>query len=214
MKHAWLAWLFALVCASGWAQTPPTHQHGFGGAEHWAHIFDDPARDAWQKPHEVIAALALSQNATVADIGAGTGYFSARLANMLPQGRVFAVDLEPDMVRYLKERAQREKLPNLEPVQAAADDPRLPAPVDCALLVDTYHHIGARVDYFRRLRDKLKPGGSVAIIDFRPDAPMGPPKSARIAAPQVIDEMQRAGYTLAREHAFLPHQYFLVFRPR
>ncbi len=214
MKHALLGLLLALVWASAGAQMPHDQHHSFAGAEHWAHVFDDPARDAWQKPHQVIQALALAPNATVADIGAGTGYFSARLAHMLPKGRVFAADIEPDMVRYLKERAQREKLPNLEPVLAAPDDPRLPAKVDRVLVVDTYHHIEAREAYFRRLRASLKPGGEVAIVDFTPDAPMGPPKRARIPAPQVVDEMQRAGYALAAEHKFLPNQFFLVFRPR
>src|SRR6185503_276295 len=92
------------------AQSPGTHQHSFGDAEKWAHVFDDPQRDAWQKPHEVIRALGLAPDAVVADIGAGTGYFSARLANMLPKGRIFAADIEPAMVRYLAERAARENL--------------------------------------------------------------------------------------------------------
>src|SRR5689334_24072709 len=92
------------------AQSPHTHQHSFGDAEKWAQIFDDPKRDAWQKPHEVIQALALKPDAVVADIGAGTGYFSARVANMLPKGRVYAVDTEPDMVKHLKEQAKRERL--------------------------------------------------------------------------------------------------------
>jgi ubiquinone/menaquinone biosynthesis C-methylase UbiE len=87
------------------AQTPHTHQHGFGDAEKWAHVFDDPERDAWQKPHQVIQALGLKPDAVVADLGAGTGYFSVRLARMLPKGKVYAVDLEPDMVKYLGERA-------------------------------------------------------------------------------------------------------------
>src|SRR5262252_498858 len=88
------------------AQSPHTHQHSFGDAEKWAHVFDDPERDAWQKPHEVIKALALKPDAAVADLGAGTGYFSARLANMFPKATVYAVDLEPDMAKYLGERAQ------------------------------------------------------------------------------------------------------------
>src|SRR5688572_28419135 len=87
------------------AQTPHTHRHGFGDAEKWAKVFDDPERDAWQKPHEVIQALALKPDAIVADIGAGTGYFSVRFARMLPNGRVYGVDTEPGMVKHLAERA-------------------------------------------------------------------------------------------------------------
>jgi predicted methyltransferase len=115
------------------AQSPDSHQHSFGDAEKWAHVFDDPERDAWQKPHEVVRALALKPDATVADIGAGTGYFAARLAKMLPKGTVYAVDLEPDMVKYLGERAKREGVKNLRPVAASADDVRLPAKVDLIL---------------------------------------------------------------------------------
>jgi len=196
------------------AQSPHTHQHSFGDAEKWAHVFDDPERDAWQKPHAVIEALALKPDAAVADLGAGTGYFAARLANMLPKATVYAVDLEPDMVKYLGERAKREGLANLKPVQATAGEARLPAKVDLVLLVDVYHHIEARERYFRALAASLHPGARVAVIDFRLDSPEGPPKAARIAPEQVKAELARAGYALAEEHAFLPRQYFLVFRPR
>jgi predicted methyltransferase len=195
------------------AQSPHTHQHSFGDAEKWAHVFDDPKRDAWQKPHEVIRALELKPDAVIADIGSGTGYFSARLANMVPGGRVYGVDTEPDMVRYLAERAKREGLKNIAPVKGAPDDPRLPEKVDLVLLVDVYHHVEDRGRYFRRLAGSLKPGGRIAVIDFRMDAPNGPPKSARIAPERVKAELKSAGYVLAGEHEFLPNQYFLVFRP-
>jgi len=204
----------ALWAHTAAAQSPHTHQHSFGDAEKWSHVFDDPERDAWQKPHDVLQALALKPDAVVADVGAGTGYFSARLANMLPKATIYAVDLEPDMVKYLGERAKREGLANLKPVQAAAGDARLPAKVDLVLLVDVYHHIEARERYFRELAASIKPGGRLAVIDFRLDSPEGPPKATRIAPEQVKAELSRAGYALAEEHAFLPRQYFLVFRPR
>jgi len=195
------------------AQSPHTHRHSFGDAEKWAHVFDDPERDAWQKPHEVIRQLSLEPNARIADIGAGTGYFAARLANMVPEGRVYAVDIEPDMVRYLGERAKREKLQNLLPVAGTPDDPKLPQKVDLILLVDVYHHIENRTDYFRKLRAFLRPGGRIAIIDFKLDSPEGPPRAARVGPEAVVAEMAAAGYAVAAEHAFLPRQYFLIFRP-
>jgi SAM-dependent methyltransferase len=192
----------------------PDHaHHRFSGAEHWAKVFDDPERDKWQKPHEVITALKLPGDAAVADIGAGTGYFAVRLAHMLPRGRVYGVDLEPDMVKYLNERAQKENLGNLSAVQAAPDDARIPSSVDLVILVDVYHHVGKRSDYFNKLRGALKPGGRIAIIDFKPDSPIGPPKNARVAPERVKTEMRNAGYTLDNEHAFLPNQYFLIFKP-
>jgi SAM-dependent methyltransferase len=189
------------------------YHHRFDDAEKWARVFDDPARDAWQKPDEVIRALGLASDTKIADIGAGTGYFAARLARAVPSGRVYAVDSAPDMVRYLAERAQREGLANLVAVQAAEGGPKLPEPVDVALLVDVYHHIPSRTDYFAALRSGLRPGGRVAIVDFRLDSPRGPPRSARIPPDTVKQELARAGYAPVMEHDFLPDQYFLVFAP-
>jgi SAM-dependent methyltransferase len=187
--------------------------HRFRDAEKWARIFDDPARDEWQKPADVIRALKLAPEALVADIGAGTGYFAVRLARAVPKGRVYGVDAEPEMVRYLGERAKREGLVNLTAVSAKGGDPNLPQPVDLVILVDTYHHVPDRERYFRDLTKLLKPGGRLAIVDFTLDSPVGPPKRARIPAERVKQELSRAGYALAEEHGFLPNQYFLVFRP-
>jgi predicted methyltransferase len=194
------------------AQSPHTHQHSFGDAEKWAKIFDDPKRDAWQKPHEVIQALKLKADAIIADIGAGTGYFAVRFAHMVPQGKVYGVDTEADMVKHLAERAKREGLKNLSAVTGKPDDPRLPEKADLIVMVDVYHHIDGRESYFRRLQESLRPGGRIAIIDFRLDSPQGPPKSARIAPERVKNELKAAGFVLAGEHTFLPNQYFLVFR--
>ncbi|HEY6240953.1 MAG TPA: class I SAM-dependent methyltransferase [Burkholderiales bacterium] len=215
MKHflSALAAALTVACLSVSAQTPPAHQHSFSGAERWAKEFDDPKRDAWQKPHEVITALALAPDAEVADIGSGTGYFAARLAHFVPRGRVYGVDAEPDMVKYLAERAKREGLANLVSLAGAPDDPRLPAKVDLILMVDVYHHIAGREEYFRRLQGSLKAGGRIAVIDFSKNATMGPPKRERISPERVRSELVNAGYAFVEEHAFLPNQYFLVFRP-
>lgn len=195
------------------AQAPHDHRHSFGDADQWAKVFDDPDRDAWQKPHEVIQALALKPDATVADIGAGTGYFTMRLAHMTARGRVYAVDTEPAMVKHLAARAKQEGLSNVTAIQAKPANPALPGKSDLVLLVDVYHHVEDRERYFRRLQVSLKPGGRVAIIDFRMDSPAGPPQNARIEPGRVKEEMGHAGYVLAQEHDFLPNQYFLVFQP-
>lgn len=206
--------LLSLLATLAWGQAVHDHRHRFDDAEKWSHIFDDPKRDEWQKPHELIRALALPEDAAVADVGAGTGYFSVRLARMLPKGRVYAADVEPGMVRHLAQRARREKLANLVAVQSAPDDARLPEKVDLALLVDVYHHIEDRGRYFARLKESLKPAARVAIVDFTLDSSYGPPPRARIAPDRVKAELAAAGYTLAEQHDFLPEQYFLVFRPR
>lgn len=218
MKFPACAYLFPLLLA--WvpvaataAQSHHTGHHRFSDAEQWAKKFDDPQRDAWQKPHEVIQALQLKPDALIADIGAGTGYFAVRLAHMLPKARVFGVDSEPDMVKYLGERAQREGLNNLSVVAAEPGNPRLPEKVDLILLVDVYHHVDKREQYFRQLQQSLRPQGRLAIIDFRLDSPVGPPPAARVAPDRVKKELHSAGYTLLQAHAFLPHQYFLIFQP-
>jgi len=205
--------LACLLAAAATAQTLPPHHHGFGDAAEWAKVFDDPERDGWQRPDEVIRALRLAPGAQVADIGAGTGYFTVRIARAVPGGHVYAEDIEPDMVRYVAERARREGLANVTALLGAPDDPRLPVAVDRVLVVDTYHHIEARVAYFRRLQRLLKPDAEVAIVDFTRQSPMGPPPAMRLNPDAVKVEMARAGYVSAGELA-LPNQYLLLFRPR
>ena len=214
---AGFAWLLAAPLL---AQTPATHHHSFADAPRWAKVFDDPARDAWQKPHEVIMALKLAPDAIVADIGAGTGYFALRLAHALPAGRVYGTDTEAQMVAYLDQRAKQAGVQNIIAVRASsatggtagtAGATGLSEKVDLALLVNVYHHIDDRVAYFGKLREQLKPGGRIAIIDFHARSPVGPPVRERLSAAQVRDEMRAAGFRVIEEPGFLPHQYFLIF---
>ena len=203
--------LLALAAAPAPAQAPHTHQHGFADADKWAQSFDDPARDAWQKPHEVIMALGLKPDQVVADVGAGTGYFSMRLAHFVPQGKVYGVDTEPKMVEYLDKRARAAGLANLTAVVSTPDDAKLPEKVDLVLLVDVFHHIEGRAAYFAKLRKSLKPGGRVAIIDFNARSKVGPPVAERLSPAKVKAEMRAAGYRSVAEPGFLPNQYFLIF---
>ena len=186
--------------------------HSFGDAEKWAKEFDNPQRDAWQKPDEVLDALHLQRTDKVADIGAGTGYFSVRIAKRVPDGKVFSVDIEPDMLHYLGERAHREHLSVLLPVRGTTDSPNLPEPVDVVLIVDTYHHIENRISYFAKLRDLLLRNGRLAIVDFRVDAPDGPPSELRLPPEKITAVLDAAGYSLIETHTFLPRQNFLVFQ--
>jgi cyclopropane fatty-acyl-phospholipid synthase-like methyltransferase len=209
---------FVLLVATGIGaqqQQPskPDHMtHKFDDPAKFAKSFDDPARDTWQMPSRVIDALALKPGMKVADIGAGTGYFSMRLARVPAGIAVFAVDVEPAMIDHLKKRAAAEKADNLTTVLAGATSPNLPEPVDVVLVVDTYHHLPNRPAYFRDLRKSLKPGGRVAIVDFRKEAPEGPPVDFRFTPQQIEDEMKQAGYQLEASHDFLPRQHFLIFR--
>jgi SAM-dependent methyltransferase len=191
----------------------PDHmEHSFADAEKYAKSFDDPARDAWQMPDRVIAALRLKPGQSVADIGAGTGYFSVRLARTPAAPKVFAVDIEQSMVDYVRARAKREGLANIVGVKADADRSNLPEAVDVVLIVDTYHHLPNRVAYFTALKTLMKPGAKLAIVDFRKDAPgEGPPPEFRFTPDQISGELSKAGFTLQSHYDFLPRQMFLVY---
>jgi ubiquinone/menaquinone biosynthesis C-methylase UbiE len=213
-----------LLAAPAWgsragAQSPQaphdaTAHHPFTDVEKWKRIFDDPKRDEWQKPKQVVEALGLSPGSIVADLGAGTGYFERYLSKAVsPGGIVLAIDTEPAMVRQLAERALKEGTANVVPVLALPQEPFLPpGRVDRVLIADTYHHVDDRIRYFRRLGDLLAPGGRVAIVDFhkRP-LPVGPPPEHKLSREFVLDEMKQAGYRLSDEKTFLPYHYFLIF---
>jgi ubiquinone/menaquinone biosynthesis C-methylase UbiE len=202
--------------ASGPASDDATTHHSFSDPEKWAKVFDDPGRDEWQKPGEVVKALGVKPGMTAADLGAGTGYFMAALSQAAGSGGVvLEIDTEPEMVGYLAKRAKKEALLNVVPVLALDEEPFLPkGRVDRVLIVDTYHHIDDRRAYFTRMRQSLTPGGRVAVVDFhkRP-LPVGPPPEHKLEREVVVHEMEQAGYRLADEPTFLPYQYFLIFAP-
>lgn len=210
-----------LVAAGSLAQTHEGHQHPphdddatishrFEDAEAWAARFEDPERDAWQLPDKIVATLVTNETVRIADIGSATGYFPVRFAKAAPEGMVIGVDIEPDMVFYLNDRARKEGLSNLVSVLAAPDDPHLPTTVDLVFICNTYHHISDRIDYFIRLKEQLRADGRVSIVDYRPSSKKGPPH--KLAAEVVESEMAEAGYDIVERHDFLPEQYFLVFR--
>ena len=195
------------------AQHHAGHQmpHRFENAEQWAKSFDDPARDAWQRPDDVLAALGLRPGMAIADVGAGTGYFTVRLARAVPDGQVIATDIEPDMVRYVVERAKREGLGNVTAVLAGAADPNLPAAsVDRILIVDVWHHIADRVRYATGLAAALRPGGQVAIVDFTMTSAHGPPPKHRLTPEAIMADLRAAGLEASVSPARLPEQYIVV----
>lgn len=210
-----LVTVFAAGCAlCGCAHGQSHAEHGptFGNADAWVTHFENPHRDTWQKPDEVVVALGIEPAMRIADIGAATGYFAVRLARQAREGRVWAIDIEPEMVRYVNRRARRQGIDNLVGILATPTDPMLPESVDLVLLVDTYHHIHDRVPYFTRVREQLRPGGRIAIVDFRPgDGLMGPPPAMRLPLEQVQAELAEAGFVLLQSLDFLPYQYLLVF---
>lgn len=213
-----VALALALAAPSAALAQPPQHkpdhmQHRFDDPERFAKSFDDPERDRWQMPSRVIEALALKADCAVADIGAGTGYFTMRLAKAVPQGTVYAVDVEQAMLDFITKRTHGEHAMNVVTVLASANSPNLPKPVDVILIVNTYHHLPSRASYFAALKASLTSGGRIAIVDYRKDAPSGPPVEFRFDPEQIVDEMREAGYRLAARHDFLPQQNFLIFEP-
>jgi ubiquinone/menaquinone biosynthesis C-methylase UbiE len=182
----------------------------FNPAWAWALEFD---REDWQKPDDVLRALALPKDAVVADIGAGGGYFTERLSRALPAGHVFATDVQAEMIERLNDRVCDRGLANVTVVQAPFDDPGLPGGCcDLVFFSSVYKEIEARVAYMHRVRSLLRPGGRVAIIEFRPGAPgAGPPESIRLAPEAIVAELGEAGFVLVESHGFLARESFLVF---
>ena len=177
-------------------------------------LLEDPQRDAYQKPHEVIMALDLNEGDVVADVGAGSGYFAFRLAHHVgDKGRVYAVDINPDMIVYMNRRIRDLPLKNVVTVLAAPDDPLLAdASVDRFFICDTWHHIGNQTQYLALMKKMLRPGGQVIMIEFhKKELPVGPPVEMKIAREDLVRQMETNGFKLAKEHTFLPYQYFLVF---
>jgi SAM-dependent methyltransferase len=173
----------------------------------------DPERDAWQHPDQVMQALRLQPGQTACDLGAGPGYFTLRLARAVgPEGRVYAVDVEPRILDALRGNLERAGVRNATPVLGLGDDPLLPrGSCDLILIVNTYHHFPDPPAYLARLAGALAPGGRIANLDFREDAEHGP--RHRIPRAEFLAQAESAGYVVDREEAFLPQQYFLVLRP-
>ncbi len=182
----------------------------------------NPRRDRLLKPEQVVAALHLEPGQAVADIGAGPGYFALRLARAVgPEGRVYGVDIEPHFIAELERLAGLAGLPNVVPVLTRPDSPGLPsAAVDLAFFCSVYRHVVDRVGYLRELRGCLRPGGRVAILEWRttdasggalrpPKAPH-PPMAERLAPQQVEEELEEAGFTVLERLEFLEHHYFVI----
>jgi predicted methyltransferase len=167
-------------------------------------------RDEWQQPERVVADLGLAEGAKVADLGAGGGYFTFRLAHAVgSSGLVYAVDIDEGMNTYVAREARKQGLANVRTVLAAVDDAKLPEPVDVFFTSNTYHHLEERVAYFRRVRERqLRPGGRVVIVEFRPgDTDHATPRET------IESEMSAAGFRLAKAFDYLERQNYLVFSP-
>jgi cyclopropane fatty-acyl-phospholipid synthase-like methyltransferase len=191
---------------------PEGMPHRFEDADAWAKRFEDPARDAWQKPAEVVKLMQIAAGMQVADIGAGTGYFLPLLSAAAgAEGKVAGLDIEKDMVRYMLERAEREGLKNVTARVVAMDDAGFaPGSTDRILIVDTWHHISDRVAYSKKLAAALTEGGTIMVVDFTMESEHGPPKAHRLEASAVVAELEAAGLQASVLEETLPNQYIVV----
>lgn len=212
--------ILALIMLSGAAAAPdasrdPHEMHRLHrDSQAYIRLLEDPQRDSYQRPHEVLMALKLKPGEVVADIGAGSGYFTLRIAQHVgAAGKVYAVDVNPDMIRHINRQIRSHVVPNVVSVLADPDDPLLPEKsLDRVFICNVWHHIENPIGYIDRLKKSLKRGGEVVMIDFhKKDLPVGPPLPMKIAREALIAQLQRSGFRLAGEHTFLPYQYFLVF---
>ncbi|HXE81429.1 MAG TPA: methyltransferase domain-containing protein [Vicinamibacterales bacterium] len=176
---------------------------------------EGPDRDAWQMPDAVMDALGIADGSRVADIGAGGGWFTVRLARRVgPNGIVYAQDVQPQMLEAIGRRVDREGLTNVRLVRGNEVDPHLaPSSVEVVLIVDAYHEFGGNApSLLKHLRAALEPGGRLGVIEHPlGSGGPGPPAEDRIPAEQVIAEVEAAGFRLVRRETFLPFQYFLIF---
>ncbi len=176
-------------------------------------LLEGPDRDAWQKPEQIMDALGIADGSVVADLGAGGGWFTIRLARRVgPNGLVYAEDIQPQMIEAINRRVQREALHNVRTVLGTPEDPRLPAgSVDAVLIVDTYHEVEDPVTLLRNIRNALAPGGRIGVVDFTKEGGgPGPDLADRVDPDRIVRDAQAAGLRLLQRDNFLRYQYLLI----
>lgn len=180
-------------------------------------ILESPDRDEWQQPDRIMDELQIAEGSRVADIGAGGGWFTVRLARRVgPNGVVFAEDIQPEMIESINRRVRDQGLSNVRPILGQVDDPQLEPRLQAVLMVDTYSQLRNPVNLLRHIEAALAPNGLLGVVDFTKDGAggPGPPISERVDAEKVKREAEQAGLALAAHRTFLRYQYLLVFRKR
>jgi len=178
---------------------------------------EQPDRDEWQRPDKIMDALGIGEASVVADLGAGSGWFTIKLAGRVgPNGMVYAEDIQRPMIQAIKIRVDRLGLKNVTTVLGKDTDPQIPVPVDAVLICDAYHEMEHPVSLLRNMATKLKPAGLIGIVDFTKDGGgPGPEMDDRVDPDTVIRDVQAAGLVLRSRETFLKYQYMLVFeKPR
>lgn len=209
-----IALVFVLAVLAPVAGQQPPQRRGRIFSPQDLGLLEPPDREAWQKPDQVMDALQIAEGSVAADLGAGGGWFTIRLARRVgPNGVVHAEDIQRLMIEAIERRVQREGLSNVRTVLGTRDDPRLPpGSVDAVLIVDAFHEMEAPAVLLRNVAKALKPNGLVGIIDYRKgQGGPGPDPEDRVAPSVIIDTATAAGLKLVGQEDFLPYQYFLRF---
>lgn len=177
-------------------------------------LLEGPDRDAYQRPDQIMDALQIGENSVVADLGAGGGWFTVRLARRVgPNGRVYAEDIQPQMIEAIERRVQREGLRNVKTVLGTPTDPKIPeGSLDAVLIVDAYHEMEQPVTLLKNIAKSLKPAGTIGIVNYKKDGGgPGPAMDERVDPAQVIRDATAAGLELRKRENFLRYQYLLTF---
>lgn len=202
-----------IECPLRKAGIDPTKLKPFEEVEKYIQFLERPDRAKWQKPDEVVKALGLKGTETVVDLGAGSGYFTFRLAKVLPKGKVIAIDTQPEMVRHVHRKVTTDRIANVQAQVGKADDPGVPREADLVFVCDVLLHVKKKAEWLKTIHAQMRSGARIVLIDFKEgELPEGPPEKIKVPKADVIRMCKEAGFRLQEDKAdLLPYQQFLVF---
>ena len=188
----------------------------FAEVEKYIEFLERKDREIWQKPGDVISAMKLKGNETLADVGAGSGYFSFRFDSVLTKGEVIAIDIEPEMIRHIHHKVMASGIKNMNVILASKDDPEVPAKVDIVFICDVLHHIKNRSAWLAKLNSEMEKGAKLVLIEFKEGKlPQGPPENIKISGKEMVSLVSNAGFTLVKENkTLLPYQNYFEFEKK
>jgi ubiquinone/menaquinone biosynthesis C-methylase UbiE len=188
----------------------------FADVEKYIEFLERSDRAIWQKPDTVVLSMGLKGTETIADVGAGSGYFSFRFTDKLPKGKVIAIDIEPEMIRHIHHKVMSSNIKNIEVILASADDPKIPEKVDIVFICDVLHHLKNRDKWLDKLYSEINKGAKLILIEFKEgNLPEGPPENIKISAKEMLTVVKAAGFELIENNtSILPYQNYFVFEKK
>ena len=192
------------------------HKKPFGNTEKYIDFLERETRVAWQKPGAVVGTLNLKGEEKIADIGAGSGYFSLRFASALPRGRVYAIDVDPAMIHHIRHRVMADSIDNVEVILASPDDPTVPKDSEIVFICDVLHHVENKSQWLKKIHGEVKKGSRLILIEYKEgDLPEGPPEWMKMSPQEVTSNALGAGFThVSTDNDLLPYQTMFVFEKR